>query len=225
MTRRRRAFVLAGLALLLGALAASDVAGREAALDRRLGPVVPVVVARADLPAGRVVRASDLAVRRVPARYAPGASFADPAQAAGLRTAAAVVHGTDLLPALLVDGAAAEGAPVRPGERVADVVAAGPPRLVRPGGRVDVLVTRAGRDGQSGSTSLALEDVEVLAAAPAAPDTDSEARKVAVSLRVTVRQAVFLAAAQSFAREIRVLPRAAGDRGRGEQGMHIDSGL
>jgi hypothetical protein len=29
-----------------------------------------------------------------------------------------------------------------------------------------------------------------------------------------VRDAVFLAAAQSFAREIRLLPRAAGDRGR-----------
>jgi pilus assembly protein CpaB len=224
VSRRRRAFVLAGLALLLGALAASDVAGREAALQRRLGPVVPVVVAGADLPAGRVVRASDLAVRRVPARYAPGASFADPAQAAGLRTAAAVVRGADLIPSLLSDGSAAEGAPVRPGERVADLVAAGPPRLVRPGGHVDVLVTRAGRDGQTGSTRLALEDVEVLAASPA-ESGDDPARKVAVSLRVTVRQAVFLAAAQTFAREIRVLPRAALDRARGAQGLRIDSGL
>ena len=225
MSRRRRAFALAGLALLLGALAASDVAGREAALDRRLGPPVPVVVARADLPAGRVVRTSDLAVRQVPARYAPAAAFADPAQAAGLRTTAAVVHGTDLLPALLVDGDAAGGATLREGERVADLVAAGPPNLVRPGGHVDVLVTRAGSDGETGSTSLALEDVEVLAAAPANADSGSGARKVAVSLRVKVRQAVYLAAAQSFAREIRVLPRAASDRGRGEQGLRIGSGL
>jgi pilus assembly protein CpaB len=225
VTRRRRAFVLAGLALLLGALAASDVAGREAALARRLGPVVPVVVARADLPAGRVVRASDLAVRHVPARYAPGASFSDPGQAAGLRTAAAVVHGSDLLPSLLADDSPAGGAPVRPGERVADLVAAGSDKLVVAGGHVDVLVTRTGRDGQSGSTSLALEDVEVLAASPAGADSESGAHKVAVSLRVTVRQAVFLAAAQSFAREIRLLPRAAADRGRGEQGMSVGSGL
>ena len=62
MSRRRRAFALAGLALVLGALAASDVAGREAALERRLGPAVPVVVARADLPAGRIVRTSDLSL-------------------------------------------------------------------------------------------------------------------------------------------------------------------
>jgi pilus assembly protein CpaB len=225
VSRRRRAFALAGLALVLGALAASDVAGREAALDRRLGPAVPVVVARTDLPAGRVVRASDLAVRRVPARYAPAAAFSDPAQASGLRTTAQVVHGTDLLPAVLANGDSADGASLRPGERVADLVAAGPPKLIRPGGRVDVLVTRAGQDGETGSTRLALADVEVLAAAPADPDSDSGARKVAVSLRVTLRQAVYLAAAQSFAREIRLLPRAAADRGRAAQGLRVGSGL
>jgi len=225
MSRRRRAFVLAGLALVLGALAASDVSSREAALERRLGPAVPVVVARADLPAGRLVRISDLAIRHVPARYAPAAAFADPAQAAGLRTKAEIVHGTDLLPALLADGESADGASLRPGERVADLVAAGPPKLVTPGGRVDVLVTRQGRDGESGSTSLALEDVEVLSAVPAGDDGESGARKVAVSLRVTVRQAVYLAAAQSFAREIRVLPRAAADRRRGAQGLRVGSGL
>ena len=219
MSRRRRAFALAGLALVLGALAASDVAGREAALQRRLGPPVPVVVARASLPAGRLIRVSDLAVRRVPARYAPAASFSDPSQAAGLRTTGAVVHGTDLVPALLAEGDTADGATLRPGERIADLVASGPPKLVRAGGRVDVLVTRGG------ATRLALEDVEVLSAAPASRNSQSDARRVAVSLRVTVRQAVYLAAAQSFAREIRVLPRAPSDRGRGDQGLAVGSGL
>ena len=219
MSRRRRAFALAGLALVLGALAASDVAGREAALDRRLGPPVPVVVARADLPAGRLVRSADLAVRHVPARYAPAASFSDPSQAAGLRTTGAVVHGTDLVPALLADGDASGGATLRPGERIAELVAAGPPKLVRPGGRVDILITRGG------ATRLALEDVEVLAAAPASDDSQSGAPQVDVSLRVKVRQAVYLAAAQTFAREIRVLPRGAADGRRGEQGLQVDSGL
>jgi pilus assembly protein CpaB len=219
VSRRRRAFALAGLALVLGALAASDVAGREAALERRLGPPVPVVVASADLPAGRLIRASDLAVRHVPARYAPAASFSDPSQAAGLRTTGAVVHGTDLVPALLAEGEGADGAALRPGERIADLVASGPPKLVRPGGRVDVLVTKGG------ATRLALEDVEVVAAAPASQNAQSEARQVAVSLRVTVRQAVYLAAAQSFAREIRVLPRAPSDRGRGQQGLAVNAGL
>jgi pilus assembly protein CpaB len=48
---------------------------------------------------------------------------------------------------------------------------------------------------------------------------------VAVSLRVTLRQAVYLAAAQAFAREIRLLPRAATDRRHGSAGLRVGSGL
>jgi pilus assembly protein CpaB len=98
------------------------------------------------------------------------------------------------------------------GERVAEVVAAGPPDAVVPGSRVDVLVTREPRPGSPGGTDLALEDVEVLAAAATA--ADSGAPRIAASLRVTLRQAVYLAAAQSFARELRLLPRAHGDHRR-----------
>jgi pilus assembly protein CpaB len=91
---------------------------------------------------------------------------------------------------------------------------------------VDVLVTREGSGG--GSTKLALEDVEVLTAAPAPGDGGSEGAglpRVVVELRVSVRQAVYLTAAQSFARELRVLPRAAHDRRRGAQGLRVDGGL
>jgi pilus assembly protein CpaB len=42
---------------------------------------------------------------------------------------------------------------------------------------------------------------------------------VAASLRVTLRQAVYLAAAQDFARELRLLPRAPGDRRHGRAGL------
>ncbi len=58
----------------------------------------------------------------------------------------------------------------------------------------------------------------MLAARPA-PDgaRDDGAERVAATLRVTVRDAVYLAAAQSFARELRLLPRAAGDRERAGQ--------
>jgi pilus assembly protein CpaB len=91
---------------------------------------------------------------------------------------------------------------VRRGERAVEVVAAGSPRLVAPGARVDVLVTR------QRATELALEDVEVLGARAR---RDDGATKVAATLRVTVPQAVYLAAAGAFAREIRLLPRAPGD--------------
>jgi pilus assembly protein CpaB len=224
VTRRRRAALLLGLALLLGALAASDVAGREAALRREVGPVVPVVVSRVDLVAGTPLEAGRLTVRSVPARYAPAGSYPSARVLAGTRAAVAVPAGTDLVPAMIDDGSAAGGPPVRPGERVAELVARGSPQLVRAGGRVDVLVTRERGDG-AGSTTLALEDAEVLSARAAqAAEADGGAR-VAVALRVTARQAIYLAAAQSFARELRVLPRAAADRRRGLAGTTVDSDL
>jgi pilus assembly protein CpaB len=227
MTRRRRAAVLLVLALLLGGLAASDVAGREAALRRAVGPTVPVVVARTAIAAGTPLDARRLAVRHVPARFAPAVAYPSPAALAGTRAAVAVGAGEDISPASVDDGSAAPGAPVRAGERVADLVARGPAQLIRAGGRVDVLVTRERGDG-TGATTVALEDAEVLAARAAPGDQDggdTAQDRVAVSLRVTVRQAVFLAAAQSFARELRLLPRAAGDRRHGLAGTTVGSDL
>jgi pilus assembly protein CpaB len=228
MTRRRRAAVLLGLALVLGGLAASDVAGRESALRRAVGPTVPVVVARTPIRAGAELARKDLAVRQVPARFAPALAYASPAALEHAKAAVAVDAGEDLSPALIDDGAAtAVGAPVRRGERVADLVARGPSALIRPGTRVDVLVTRERGDG-AGSTSVALEDAEVLAAhAVAAEDAGAGAGsdRVAVSLRVSVRQAVYLAAAESFARELRLLPRAAGDRRHGLAGTTVGADL
>jgi pilus assembly protein CpaB len=226
---RRRGVILGGLALLLGGLAASDVAGREAALRRGLGAPVPVVVARRDVLAGARIAAHDLAVRRVPARYAPAGAIADPREVEGLRAAVAIAAGADLDAALLEDGAhPAPGAPVRPGERLAELVVAGAAAGVGPGARVDVLVTRDGHGAAAGRTVLALEDVEVVGAAPATAAADEPAGgagHVALTLRVTVRQAVYLAAAQAFAREVRVLPRAAGDRRRGAAGLSIGEDL
>lgn len=222
MSRRRRAALLLGLALVLGGLAASDVSRRESELERRLGPLVPVLVTRAALPAGRRVDRHALALREVPARFAPAGALADPRDAAGLVVAAPLPAGAVLGPGAVRDPSAAGGAAgVRRGERVATVVAKGPRTGVEAGGRVDVLVTREGGGAGGGRTELALQDVEVLDARSAPGDpgggrAPSPGRLVEADLRVTLRQAVFLAAAQSFAREIRLLPRGAGD-GRTER--------
>ncbi|HWH96378.1 MAG TPA: Flp pilus assembly protein CpaB [Baekduia sp.] len=226
MTRRRRTTMLLGLAVLLGGLAASDVAGREAALRRAVGPTIPVVVARTRLPAGTRLDAGRLTVRRVPARFAPALAYTAPAALAGARTAVALEAGEDVSPAAVDDGGDVAGAPVRAGERVAELVARGSAELIRPGARVDVLVTRERGDG-GGATTVALEDAEVLAAraATAGDAAGDGAGRVEVSLRTTPRQAVYLAAAQSFARELRLLPRASGDRGRGLAGTTVGSDL
>jgi pilus assembly protein CpaB len=233
MSRRRRAAVLIGLSIILGALAASNVSGREAALRRAVGPAVPVLVARTQLAAGARLEPRALAVRRVPTRYAPAAAYRSPDEVAGLRAAVAIPAGADLDPALVDDGTraagVASGPALRPGERVAQIVAVGPAQALATGSRVDVLVTREAAGDAPGATTLALEDVEVLRAAraPAAGRSGGDAAlpRVALDLRVSVRQAVYLAAAQSFARELRVLPRAAGDRRHGAQGVRFDGRL
>ena len=203
MTRRRRGLLLAGLALVLGTLAAADVSRREAALDRRLAPLVPVLVARADLAPGTPVRIGDVEPREVPARWAPVGAAAAPGEVAGAVPAVRIPRGAYVTAAALTAPEAAGGIVGR-GERAVEVIAAASADLVDAGSRVDVLVTREGS-----GTRLAMQDVEVLAARRAEDATG--AARIAATLRVTLRQAVYLTAAQTFAREIRLLPRAAGD--------------
>jgi pilus assembly protein CpaB len=171
-------------------------------------------------------------VRNVPARYAPAGAYRSVTDVAGLRAAVAIPAGADVDPSVVDDGTTAagpSGPALRTGERVAQIVAIGPAQTLAPGARVDVLVTRDGAGDAPGSTTLALEDVEVLGAgrAPEAGGSGPDAGlpRVALDLRVTVRQAVYLAAAQSFARELRVLPRAPGDRRRGAQGLRVGGRL
>ncbi len=182
-----------GLALVLGALAAADVSRREAALDARLAPLVPVLVARTDLEAGRPIRTGDVETRELPARWAPVGTVGE---VTGATPAVLIPRGAYVTAQELTAG----GGPahLRRGERAVEVTAAGTRDLLAPGAHVDVLVTR-----DNAGTRLALADVEVLGVR-SVPDAG-----VAATLRVTLRQAVHLTEAQSFAREIRLLPRPA----------------
>lgn len=216
MTRRRRAAALLGLALLLGVLAASDVAGREAALRRQLGPLMPVVVVRAPVRAGQRLARDALAVRHVPARYVPAGAIADPEEVVGRRAAVAIAPGADVDPALLAvpAEAAAPGPSLRAGERALDVVAVAAPDAVALGARVDVLVTEEARGDAPGPTRVALAGAEVLTVRPATASADADLPRVLATLRVTRAQAVELAGAVATAREVRLLPRPAGRRSR-----------
>jgi pilus assembly protein CpaB len=213
VTRRRRAAVLLGLALVLGTLSATHMARRERALEAQLGPVVEVVVARKDLAAGRALELSDLGVRSLPARYAPPGEPAFAAALAGHELAVPVVAGAPVTAELLIRRPQTPEAAIDRGQRAVDVLATGSPQAVIAGSHVDVLVTTERRDRIRGTTRIALENVEVLAARAAAGDPEAKGSpRVEATLRVTAGQAVYLAAAQSFAREIRLLTRAPGDR-------------
>ena len=226
-SRRRRGVALALAALGCGALAAAQVRGTVEEVESRTGDPVPVVVAAADLPAQlrldrrRVARS--LALRAVPERYAPRDALAAPEQALGLETAVPVVAGTYVTASILRDPraerVAAAAAPVRRGQRLVEVAVSGGRELVASGGaaRVDVLVTTESASGR-GRTFVALEDVEVVAARPAGAgeraDADGTPAETIATLRVGARAAVFLTAAQNFAREVRLLARPLGDRRR-----------
>ena len=237
--RRRRGAVLIALAIAAGGLAASRIDRRAREVESRVGAPVPVVVARVDLEAGRRIRPGDLprlvAVRGVPARFVPPDALASADQAAGGELAAPIPAGGYLTAGALAGGAGdraeGHGPGPRPGERAIEVAVAGGDELqsAPPGARVDVLVTSE-RAGDRGRTYLALEDVELLAArqadaaAAGAGESGSTARAgTLATLRVTVRQAVFLAAAQSFAREMRLLLRGPGERRRSGP-LSVDSG-
>jgi pilus assembly protein CpaB len=219
--RRRRAALLLALAVVAGGIAASRVQGRAAEIEGQVGPLVPVLVAQAEIAPGKRVRPGMLAVRQVPRQFAPPDALAAPEQAVGQRIGAPVPPGGYVTAGAL---AAARGsddsggsAPLSRGQRAIEIAVAGGEALegAPPGTRVDVLVTTESRSG-SGRTYLALQDVELLGVRPASgeePQEGAGARATALaSLRVTLRQAVFLTSAQSFAREVRLLARAPGDR-------------
>jgi pilus assembly protein CpaB len=228
LTRRRRAAVLLGLALVLGTLSATHMARREAALEAQLGPLTEVVVARRDLPAGRTLELSDLGVRSLPARYSPPGELAFAAALAGQKLAVPVAAGAPVTGDLLVRRPLTPESVVERGQRAVDVIATGSPQAVIAGARVDVLVTTERRDRIRGATRIALEDVEVLAARAAeaaeGAETGRGPPRVSVTLRVTAAQAVYLAAAQSFARDVRLLARAPDDR-REVGALEVDDGL
>lgn len=229
MTHRRRALLLLALALLLGSLAAASVRRREAALERALGPSAIVLVTRAPVEAGAPLAAARPLLRTVPRRFVPPDAVASATALAGARAAVALPAGSTLTAAVLRRPEIATAVPLGAGERVAEVIAHADPEAIVPGARVDVLVTREANGARAGTTVLALEDVEVLDARPAPPSAAVEASgddaRVTASLRVRVREAVYLAAAQSFARELRLLVRAPGDRAGGHAGLAVDERL
>lgn len=223
--RRRRGLVLLALALASGGLAASQVRQREHRVEARVGPLVPVVVATRDLPADSRIGRGSLALRRVPAGYAPPDVLRGAARVVGARTAAAVAAGGYLTAGHLQGpgGDGSRGMGLRRGERAVEVAVTGGGALAgaAPGARVDAIVSTEAREG-AGQTFVALQDVELLglrgAETAAGPESEMEGAArtgtILATLRVSLRQAVYLAAAENFSREIRLLVRPPGDEAR-----------
>lgn len=220
---RRRGLLLLSIALASGGLAASQVHERERSVAAQVGPAVPVLVAARDVPAGARIARGALALRRVPARFVPPGALGSAAGVAGARPAVPIAAGSYLSAGLFEgsnDGQRGGGGIGR-GERAVTVEVSGAAALA-PGERVDVLVsTESGAGG--GRTLMALAGAVLLRLeaggggyddpeATAATGPGAGGPTALATLRVTVRQAVYLTAADNFAREIRLLARPPGDR-------------
>jgi len=214
--RRRRGLLFLAVALASGGLAASRVHEREQSAARALGPSVEVLVAASDLRAGARVTRAALAMRRMPARFAPPGALGSPAGVVGARVAAAIPAGGYVTAAAFEDARKPGGGnALRRGERAVTVEVAGGGAIAElaPGARVDVLVsTETGAGG--GRTTMALAGVELLRLGEGGASDPSAGPTALATLRVTVRQSVYITAADNFAREIRLLARPLHDRSR-----------
>jgi Flp pilus assembly protein CpaB len=215
VSRRARALVFLTAALVCAALAAT-VAGRyRSRIESRYGPLRPVVVATAELPAGQPIgvqqAGKQLSVRRVPASFVPPGALTRPADALGRAPGATLPAGSYVLGAqLAVPRADAPRAPgVGQGLRPVEVAVAGAEALTvagltPEGKRVDVVVSRQAGLGRSARAYIAATAVRMLALqAPSDPGESWSA-----TLAVTQEQALTLIGAQSAGREIRLLPRS-----------------
>lgn len=214
MSRRARALVFLTAAIVCAALAAA-VAGRyRSRVEARYGPLRPVVVATAELPAGEPIGtkrvSAALSVRRVPARFIPPGALLRPADALGRAPGATVPAGSYVLGAQLV--VARAGPPPAPGIgsglRPVEVAVAGAQALTvgasaPEGRRVDVVVSRQAGLGHSARAHIAATAVKLLALrSPGGPGEPWSA-----TLAVTEGQALTLIGAQAAGQEIRLLPR------------------
>lgn len=216
MSRRRRAIAFLLLALLAAAAAAAIADGYGSSVRRGYGPLRPVVVLGATLPAGKPLGpaqvAEALAVRRVPERFVPPDALIDPAEAVGLVPRSGLPAGS-YLQATQLDAPRAEGGgahalardrhPVEIAVSGAGALLASGPAPA--GAKVDVVVTSEPRGPGPGRTYIAAARVPLLALRPEGEGTPGVA---AATLGLTRRQALRLIAAESFARKVTVLPGA-----------------
>jgi Flp pilus assembly protein CpaB len=220
MTRRRRAAGLLVLAVLSAIVAATLASSYGESLAGRFGGYRPVLVALADLPAGRSLRPRALGglvgVRRVPARFVPPGALAAADDAAGRVPAALIPAGAYVLDAQLkLPGATHSPATgIRGGLQPVQIAVSGAGALgrsARTGAHVDVLVTtEPAVSGERGRTYVAAEGVQLLDLVRS-PDAGTGSGGGApadwiATLALNRSQAIDLIEAENFARQVSLIP-------------------
>lgn len=211
MSRRVRAIAFVLAALVAAAAAAALADGYGASVASGYGELRSAVVVRAALEAGATVdprrATSALELRRIPARFVPAGTLADPAAAIGLAPTAAIPAGSYLLASQLRPPRPRAAPGLTRGRHPVEIAVSGAEALLLAGAepvgaRVDVLVTTEPTGSGSGRTYVAAAGVPLLALGPGAIASEGIA---AATLGLTRRQALRLIAAESFARRLTLL--------------------
>jgi Flp pilus assembly protein CpaB len=216
MSRRGRAVAFLLFALAAAGIAAGIANGYGSSIAREYGPLRPVVVLGADLPADELIGPKELSsaleVRRVPVRFVPPGALATPGDALGLAPRTPLPAGSYLLAGQLRPPGRSGGATVGLGgdRRPVEIAVSGAGALLASGpasatARVDVVVTEEPTGSGPGRTYVAASAVPLIALAPG-PDGPGPGGLSSATLGLTRRQALKLIAAQNFARQVTLLP-------------------
>lgn len=215
MSRRARAGLFALAALSAAALAAAIADRYGDSVVRGYGTLRPVAVATEALRRGEPIdpqrATAALETRRVPARFIPSGALRSPAAAIGLVPTAAVPAGAYLLAAQLQPPrAAAPSSRLGAGRRPVPISVSGATALAAEGtgggaAIVDVVVTTEPTATGHGRTYVAAAGVPLLALTPTQDGVEGAAT---ATLALTRGQALHLIAAESFARQLTLLPGA-----------------
>ena len=207
MSRRGRA-VLFGCLAVGAAIGAAMVAnGYGSSIARGFGPLRPVVIASAQLPKDEAIGPDavdrSLEVRRVPVRFVPPGTLADPESALGLEPETDLAPGSYLQAQQLSPPEAETPRPgLAGGRRPVEIRVSGAGALLEvtgggAGGLVDVVVTTEPTGPGPGKTYVA---------ASAVPLLSLSSNRATLALRR--EQALQLIAAENFARQVTLLPGA-----------------
>lgn len=215
MSRRARAVVFLGLALVTAALAAGIADSYGSRVASGYGPLRQVVVATKSFKARSVLRPVDIAgleTRRVPVRFVPVGALSDPREALGLEPTVALEPGSYLIASQLQARKQESGTSTALGSsrRPVEISVSGAEALLATGAagagtKVDLVVTTEPSGSGPGRTYVAATAVPLLALRPGA-DGPGPGGTSAATLALTRRQALRLIAAESFARKLTLLP-------------------
>jgi Flp pilus assembly protein CpaB len=179
------------------------------------GGSAQVVVARTVIPAGTLLdedfAARSLAMAPVPDDLRLSGLQASASGVIGRRTVAPLAPGEPVTDAVIGGAPGVGPAPLLPGERAVPVplrAAGGPVAAPPEGSRVDVIASDG--EGMAGRTRVIVSNAEVLAVTPS---LGADAADVAggLVLRLRTADALEVARALDFAREVRVIARPAGE--------------